>query len=711
MAEESFAQLLRRLRISVGLTQEELAHRSTVSTRSISDLERAIYRTARKETARLLADALELSGTTRELFETTARGKATDPALSAVLSLPVPLTPLIGRESEIATVCSLLQRQDVRLLTLTGLGGVGKTRVCLAAAQRLSPDFPDGVYFADLTAASTPELALSAIAQAAGVRDDGLTDHLRGRQSLLVADNFEHLAERAPEIVGGLLADCPALTCLVTSRRTLPLRGGHEMVIRPLPVDPAVAMFTQCVQSYWREWTPTDVVAEICARLDGLPLALELAAARMKLLSPQQLLDRLGLGGELRATLDWSYGLLDEGARTLFARLTVFSGGWTLEAVEEICECRLDDLATLVDNSLVHRSGDRFVFLETVRQYALSLGGGPDSRHLDFFVAFASAADRALVGPDQRRWLDLLTADQDNLRRAIEYALSIGDAVRAQQLTGALWRFWEMRGHLAEGRDWLARALALPGDSPPLVRGLAFKAAGNLARDHGDVKAARALHTRGMELFEAAGHQAGVAIALNNLGNILLDEGDHAAAAGLYERSLERFRSLEDGPNIALLLNNLALALRKTPSTLVRAAGLARESVVAFGALRDARGEARAVETLARILDHTGDHRAGADLHRRAVSLRHAAGDLGGLARSFEGLAHALAALGECERPVWLLGHAAAIRATTGDHRNADDEFEWQTTVEDLRGRLPSYDHHWTAGHTAPTTEALKSVA
>lgn len=569
------------------------------------------------------------------------------------------------------------------------------------------------MFFADLTTAGTPELALSAIAQAVGVRDDGLTDHLRGRQSLLVADNFEHLAERAPEIVGGLLADCPALTCLVTSRRTLPLRGGHEVVIRPLPVDPAVAMFTQCVQSYWREWTPSDLVAEICARLDGLPLALELAAARMKLLSPQQLLDRLGLGGELRATLDWSYGLLDESARTLFARLSVFSGGWTLEAVEEICACRLDDLATLVDNSLVHRSGDRFFFLETVRQYASGLlaDGEFASRHLDFFVALALTADRELVGPDQRRWLDLLTADQDNLRRAIGYALSTGDAVRAQQLTGALWRFWEMRGHLVEGRDWLAKALALPGASPPLVRGLAYKAAGNLARDHGDVKAARALHTRGMELFEVAGHQAGVAIALNNLGNILLDEGDHAAAADLYERSLERFRLLEDGPSIALLLNNLALALRKTPSTLGRAAGLARESMLAFGSLKDARGEARALETLARILDHTGDHRAGADLHRRAVSLRHAAGDLGGLARSFEGLAHALAALGECELPVWLLGHAAAIRATTGDHRNADDEFEWQTTVHDLQTRLPSYDTHWAAGHASPTTEALRLVS
>lgn len=725
MAEESFAQLLRRLRISVGLTQEELAHRSTVSARSISDLERAIYRTARKETARLLADALELTGTARDQFETTARGQAPDPALSAVLSLPVPLTPLIGRESEVATVCALLQRQDVRLLTLTGVGGVGKTRVCLAAAQRLSPEFPDGVFFADLTAAGTPELALSAVAQAVGVRDDGATPlaralvgHLRGRQCLLAADNFEHLADRAAEIIGGLLAECPALTCLVTSRRTLSLRGGHEVAIRPLPVVPAVALFTQRVQAFWHEWRPEEdgpeVVAEICVRLDGLPLALELAAARMKVLSAGELLERLSLGDGLRTTLDWSYGLLDERARTLFTRLSVFSGGWTLEAVEEICRCRIDDLATLVDNSLVHRSGGRFVLLETVRQYAEELLTAQEAadiapRHLDWFVALAERADRELVGPGQRRWLDLLTGDQDNLRRAITYGLETGDATRAQRLTGALWRFWEMCGHLAEGRTWLAKALDLPGDSPPLVRGLAFKAAGNLARDQGDLSAARELHTRGMELFESAGYPAGVAIALNNLGNILLDEGDHEGAAAHYEQSLERFRLLGDGPNLALLLNNLALALRKTPATLSRAASLARESVAEFRELKDKRGEARALETLARILDHTGDHRTGADLHLRAVELRHAVNDRGGLARSLEGLAHARAAAGESELPAWLLGHAAAIRAATGDFRNADDEFEWQGTVRDLRGRLGSvaFDAQWSAGQSATTDEAL----
>lgn len=726
MAEESFAQLLRRLRIGVGLTQEELAHRSTVSARSISDLERAIYRTARKETARLLADALELSGTVRAQFEATARGQVTDPTLSAVLSLPVPLTPLIGRESEIATVCTLLQRQDVRLLTLTGVGGVGKTRVCLAAAQRLSPDFPDGVFFADLTAADTPELALSAIAQAVGVRDDGATplartlvSHLRGRQCLLAADNFEHLADRAAEIVGGLLAECPALTCLVTSRRTLPLRGGHEVALQPLHVDPAIALFTQCVQAYWREWSPEEadpeVVAEICARLDGLPLALELAAARMKLLSAEELLDRLALGDALRATLDWSYGLLDERARTLFTRLSVFAGGWTLEAAEEICRCRLDDLATLVDNSLVRRSGGRFVVLETVRQYAEELLTEEEAadiapRHLDWFVALAETADRELVGAGQRRWLDLLAGDHDNLRRAINYALATGDATRAQRLTGALWRFWEMCGHLAEGRAWLAKALDLPGDSPPLVRGMAFKAAGNLARDQGDVAEARELHTRGLELFEFAGYPTGVATTLINLGNILLDEGDHEAAAAYYEQSLERFRLLGDGPHIALLLNNLALALRKTPATLSRAASLARESVAEFHKLKDERGEARALETLARILDHTGDHRAGADLHRQAVQLRYAVNDRGGLARSLEGLAHARAAMGEWELPAWLLGHAAAIRAATGDFRNADDEFEWQGTVRDLRGRLSpvAFDAQWSAGQAATADEALR---
>jgi tetratricopeptide (TPR) repeat protein len=314
-------------------------------------------------------------------------------------------------------------------------------------------------------------------------------------------------------------------------------------------------------------------------------------------LSAEELLDRLALGDALRATLDWSYGLLDERARTLFTRLSVFSGGWTLKAVEEICRCRLDDLATLVGNSLVRRSGGRFVLLETVRQYAQELLAEEEAadiapRHLDWFVALAETADRELVGADQRRWLDLLADDQDNVRRAITYALATGDAIRAQRLTGALWRFWEMCGHLAEGRAWLAKALDLPGDSPPLVRGLAFTAAGNLARDQGDVAAARELHTRGLELFESAGYPTGVATALNNLGNISLDEGDHEAAAAYCEQSLERFRLLGDGPHIALLLNNLALALRKTPATLSHAASMARESVAEFRKLKDKRGEA-----------------------------------------------------------------------------------------------------------------------
>ncbi|MFI6477530.1 ATP-binding protein [Nonomuraea sp. NPDC050663] len=747
MAEESFAHLLRRLRVSVGLTQEELAHRSTVSARSISDLERAIYRTARKETTRLLADALELSGTVRAQFEATARGRAADPALSAVLSLPAPLTSLVGREAEIAAICELLERQDVRLLTLTGLGGVGKTRLCLAVAQRLSPAFPEGVFFADLTAAGSPELALAAVAQAAGVRDDGagplarsLVEHLRGRQCLLVADNFEHLADRAAEILGGLLAECPGLTCLVTSRRTLRLRGGHEVAVRPLrtpdpssstaalAANPAVALFSQCVRAHWPGWRLEDsspaVVARICARLEGLPLALELAAARMKVLTSEELLRRLtgrlallspgsDRQGGLRATLDWSHGLLDEGARALLARLSVFAGGWTLESVEEICGCELDDLATLVDNSLVHRSGTRFVLLETVREYAAELLGPAESaemglRHLDWFVDLAERGDRELIGAGQRHWLALLVDEQDNLRRAIAHALELGDATRAQRITGALWRFWEMHGRLAEGRRWLELALDLPGESPPVVRGLAFKAAGNLARDQGDRASARESHGRALEMFEAAGFAPGVATSFNNLANILLDEGDHEAAAEHFERSLERFIALGDRWNTALLRVNLALALRKTASTLDRAATLARESIEEFRGLGDERGEARAVEALARILDHGGDHRGGAGLHVRAVALRHAVGDRGGLARSMEGLAHALSALGEAELPAWLLGHAAAIRTATGDCRNADDEFEWQDTVRGLRERLgDAYDAQWTAGRAATTEEAL----
>ena len=378
-------------------------------------------------------------------------------------NLPIPATPFLGRQRELDEVTALLGSGDARLLTLTGPAGAGKTRLALQAAAEASDHYPDGVFWAPLAALRDPKLVLEVAAQALEARD-GLADRIADRRLLLILDNFEHLIDAAGELAG-LLAACPNLQLLVTSRELLRLPGEQAYPVPPLEPQDATELFTARARAADPRFEPGPIVEQLCARLDNLPLALELAATRVTVLSPEQLLDRLskrldllkaGRGVDprqqtLRATIEWSYDLLDEEERLLFERLSVFRGGCTLEAAEEICDADIDTLQSLIDKSLLRRQGERFWMLETIREYAaeqLEQDGEAEvlaERHAEYFLALAEEAGRGAPDEDVEQGRGL-RHDLDNLRSALGWLIGAGDVERELRLaTAAFWSLWTLR--------------------------------------------------------------------------------------------------------------------------------------------------------------------------------------------------------------------------------------------------------------------------
>jgi len=491
-------------------------------------------------------------------------------------NLPIPATPFLGRDRELAEIAALLGRPEVRLVTLTGPGGSGKTRLSLQAAAAAADEYDHGVWWVPLASLADPALVETTAAQALSSKDT-LASVVGDKRLLLVLDNFEHLLDAAGGVAEAI-GICPRLTVLVTSREPLHVDGEWEVAIDPLQEQDAVELFRQRAAAVRSDFSANAEVAEICRRLDCLPLAIELAAARVKALSLPALLERLEQrlplleGGSrsaperqrtLRATIGWSHDLLTAAEQELFARLSVFAGGCTLEAAEAICGAALDGIASLVDKSLLRRAGDRYSMLETIREFAAEQQEQlPDAsslrdRHAAWYVDLGEQARSALNARHEREWLDRLEGEHANLRAALEHLRRRADADAALQLSGAIWLYWLMRGHWTEGRRLLADALALEGDIEPERRVEALHGASILALFQGDLDEGERLGERALELSRAAGLQRGEAVALDVLGIAVSRRGDHDRGRLLFEQSLTLARAVDDRWLLAVVLNNL----------------------------------------------------------------------------------------------------------------------------------------------------------
>jgi predicted ATPase/DNA-binding CsgD family transcriptional regulator len=618
-----------------------------------------------------------------------------------------------------------LLRPDTRLLTLTGTGGTGKTRLALAVAADVLDAFDDGVCFVDLAPLHDHTRVVPTIAQTLGVKERAgeplpvaLGEYLRDKRLLLVLDNFEQVVAAGPD-VAALLEGSAGSKVLVTSRTPLHVYGEHQYQVPSLALpDPsrvpspeaaagseAVALFLQRAEAAQAGFRPSRsdlaAIAEICARLDGLPLAIELAAARVRLMPPPALLARLErrlpllTGGArnaparhqtLRGTIDWSHELLSGPEQALFRRLAAFAGGCTLAAAEAVCRQPeapageasgvVDAIASLVDKSLLEQRGTvhgepRFAMLETIREYAIErLEGSGEAEavrsvHARAFLEMVERAEPELTGPRQAVWLARFDADEENLRAALACALDRAAAELALRLSGALWRFWVVRGRLGEGLSWLERALAAGGDAPLAARAKAANAAGNLARLRGIAATATAWHEQSLALRRELGDALGVAASLINLGNVALDLGEYERAVPFYQQSLELYRGAAHRWGIALALNNLGAALRGDGRS-EEARALLEESLALRRELGDQYGVAETLENLARLALDRGDLRGAEALSRESLSLWRELGDRLSAPRLLEDLAAAAAAGGELERAARLWGAAERLRTELG---------------------------------------------
>jgi predicted ATPase/DNA-binding winged helix-turn-helix (wHTH) protein len=657
-------------------------------------------------------------------------------------NLPESLTAFVGRERELAEIKQRLPA--TRMLTLTGTGGIGKTRLALQAAAEVRDAYRDGVWFVDLAPLRDAALVPSALAQVLQLKEMAgqplltvLCNHLRTKQMLLILDNCEHLLDACAQLTEALLRETVQVTLIATSREPLRLNGErvHPLSALPLP-DPkgdarsiarsdAVQLFVERARQQRPRFDLQDerarAVALICVRLDGIPLALELAAARVAVLPVEEivrLLDKrfrlLTSGGRelprhqtLRAMIDWSYELLDRAEKVLFARLSVFAGGWTLEAAREVCSSESiakDDvvylLIRLIEQSLVvaDEDGDRYRMLETVREYAQekreepAIGDGSREqwrdRHLAYFLALAEEAAPRLNGAQQRNWLERLEREHDNLRWALTWAAVGGDAVSGMRLASACWRFWLIRGYAREGLGRLSAMLAAtPNQEATEYRAAALSAAATMARAMSDFSKAGTLYEEALSLYREFDLRRGVAAALGNLGMVFYDQGDYLAAMARQEESLSIWRELGDQQGIARTLMALGNVVYSQGAELA-AESLYKESLGIERELGDQRAIAVLLNNLGMVAAYyRNDYSAARLLHEEALVIRRELGDRWGIAGSLTNLGTVAYELGDHLSSRALLTESLAMRRDLAHRLGIAESLEALAGLEFAAGR------------------------
>jgi len=660
------------------------------------------------------------------LFQLTVEGLPADfPPLktleAAPNNLPTQLTSFIGRDDQVREATQLLARS--RLLTLTGPGGTGKTRLSLEIAAGVLDEFADGVYFVPLSAVHDPELVASAIAQALAISTtgsrrpiDALLEHLREKHILLVLDNFEQVIKAAP-IATQLLGGSAGLRVLVSSRTALRVSGEQEFPVPPLALPDlkalpslaalsqfeAVRLFIERAVAVKPDFQATNenapAIAGICERVDGLPLAIELAAARIKLFSPPALLGRLekslnALGGgtrdaparqqTLRGAILWSYDMLDDGSRRLLARFSVFARGGSLAQADPVCGPpgdvggdTVDRLDQLAEQSLLRRLPDfdepRFLMLQTIRDFAIErLEESGEShtirdRHVEAFIALAQAAQPHLFGPQRREWLDRLEIDHDNVRAALDWSLESSNARQALRLAGVFWRFWQMRGHIHEGRARLARVLAMPDSQDfPQERLAALEAAGGLAYWQADMETAQAFYDECLELTRRVGDKRAIANAIyNDAFPMIISRTSYPRAEQLLQEALALFRELADESGVARTLWGLG-----------NVAYFQHDYTAAKPRLEEAQASSRrsddrftlawSTHTLGLVAINSEDVAAAGKYFLAALQLFIEAQDVSGITLQLDNLSVAARKQGDPVRATRLAAAAAAQQVRTG---------------------------------------------